>query len=531
MESIDDHKGALAPAEPQPQLSPVRVALLLLAIAALLLGGWRLVGGGPLAASAKSEAVPTYVPYVDVTLTPTYPFQLPSANPVSSVYLGFVVADPQQPCTPSWGGYYTLDEAERALDLDARVAQLRVQGGSAMVSFGGRDNAELAVACDDEEELAAAYLAPIERYQAHTIDLDVEGENLADREAGARRAAAIATVQQRLAARERSLWVWLTLPVSNGGLSADGVAAVEEMLAAGVELAGVNAMAMDFGPGQGADSDVVGTIEDALDATRAQVESLWAGAGLELGSGWERVGATVMIGVSDVPGEQLTIADARDVAAFADDVGIPRVSAWSLNRDAECGGAFPRLGVLSNTCSGVAQEPLQFTKIFSRLKGTKRAREGAAPSPAHPADARVDDSRTSPYPIWRSTAAYVAGYKVVWQGDIYQASWWNQGVPPSAAGGDPATDPWLTIGPVPARSRAPKPVSLVSKRQPRWSPAVVYRQGSLVSFRGLPFRARWYTRGDQPIAALPDEPSSPWKPMYTYPGEPREGGIERRGRR
>ncbi len=70
---------------------------------------------------------PVYAPYVDVTQTPTYPFQLPSANPVSSVYLAFIVSAKSQPCTPTWGTYYTLAAAEQSLNLDARTAEVRTR--------------------------------------------------------------------------------------------------------------------------------------------------------------------------------------------------------------------------------------------------------------------------------------------------------------------------------------------------------------------------------------------------------------------
>src|SRR5262249_44557875 len=117
---------------PPRELSPARVTILLLVLVLVGFGIWRLMSDDTSAASARSDARPVYAPYVDVTQTPTYPFQLPSANPVSSVYLAFVVSDPAQPCTPSWGAYYTLDEAERTLELDARTAQLRREGGTVM---------------------------------------------------------------------------------------------------------------------------------------------------------------------------------------------------------------------------------------------------------------------------------------------------------------------------------------------------------------------------------------------------------------
>jgi chitinase len=514
-----------APTGPPPrELSPTRVVVLLVFLCAVGFGVWQVLSKETPAASAKSDAIPVYSPYVDVTNTPTYPFQLPSANPVSSVYLAFVVSDTEEPCTPSWGTFYTLGSAEQGLDLDARTAQLRAQGGSVMISYGGQANTELAVDCTDPEKLQQAYLEPIQRYKAKAIDLDIEGASLADTEANARRATAIAAVQKELAAEKKPLKVWMTLPVSSHGLTAEGIAAVQAMLKQKVELAGVNAMTMDFGPGEGAEKDMLGTIERALDATQVQVQSLWRAAGLPSSpsAAWGHVGATPMLGVNDVTAERFTTKDARDLANFVKERGIPRVSAWSLNRDSQCGGAFAKTGELSNACSGVVQKPLEFTHIFSGLRGTKTAGKEAtaatATSQSHPTAA--DDPATSPYPIWRPAAAYGSGYKVVWQGQIYQAGWWNQGTPPGTAAADSPSGPWQPIGPVPAGSHAPKLIKTVSGNYPKWSPSQVYHQGDRATFAGLPYQARWYTQGEQPLAELPSDPSAPWEPLFKYPGEP-----------
>ena len=72
---------------------------------------------------------------MDVTLTPTFEFQDPAANPARDVALAFVVADPTDPCTPSWGGAYSLGRGGlRGLELDRRITQLRSAGGDVMVS-------------------------------------------------------------------------------------------------------------------------------------------------------------------------------------------------------------------------------------------------------------------------------------------------------------------------------------------------------------------------------------------------------------
>jgi chitinase len=515
-----------APLEPPPrELSGLRVVVLIVVLCAIGFGVWQLVSKETPAASAKSDAVPVYSPYVDVTNTPTYPFQLPSSNPVSSVYLAFVVSDKEEACTPSWGTFYTLEGAEQGLDLDARTAQLRSQGGSVMISYGGQANTELAVDCTDPAKLQQAYLEPIQRYHAKAIDLDIEGANLADSAANARRATAIAAVQKQLAKEKKPLAVWMTLPVASSGLTAEGIAAVQAMLKAKVKLAGVNAMTMDFGPGEGAEHDMIGTIERSLVSTQAQVQSLWRAAGLpsSASAAWGHVGVTPMLGVNDVTSERFTTKDARELAKFVKARGIPRVSAWSLNRDQQCGGAFAKVGELSNTCSGVEQKPLEFTHIFSELRGTKtahRAEAEAAAAPQTHTSPKADDPKTSPYPIWRPAAAYTSGYKVVWQGQIYQAGWWNQGTPPGTVAADSPEGPWQPIGPVPAGSQAPQLVKLDKSELPGWSPTKVYHEGDRVNFEGMPYRARWYTQGEQPLAELPSDPSAPWEPLFKYPGEP-----------
>ena len=508
---------------PSPQLSPIRVLVLLLVLAGAAFVVWRLITNDTGAGAIK--VAPVYAPYVDVTQTPTYPFQLPSANPVSNVYLSFIVSAKAQPCTPTWGTYYTLAAAEQSLNLDARTAEVRAQGGAVNVSFGGQANSELAIGCTNPAQLVNAYLAPIQRYHATTIDFDIEGAALADTAADARRAAAVATIQRRMAARHTPLRVWVTLPVSQAGLTTQGTAAVRAMLAAHVKLAGVNAMAMDFGPGEGAAKDMIGTVESALTATRNQVQSLWRASGTSLGAAaaWGHVGATVMIGDNDVAGQRFTTADARTLSKFVRSHGIPRVSAWSLNRDSQCGGAFAQTNVVSNTCSGVVQTRLQFTDIFSHLRGTKIANPTATAASAPTAPAAADNPKTSPYPIWNATAPYVTGYKVVWQGQIYQASWYNQGTAPGSAGGDAPTGPWQPLGPVPPGSHAPAIVPLTTGAYPNWSLSRIYHAGERVRFGGLPYEARYYTHGQPPVRAIPADPSAAWTPLYKYAGEPATG--------
>ncbi len=497
---------------PVRKLSWGRVGILVLVLAVLGGGGtaavlhWRNTSGP----TAKSWAVP----YVDVTLTPTFQFQDPTANPANDVALGFVVADPKSACTPSWGGAYSLDEASASLDLDRRVSQLRAAGGNVMLSLGGANNSELAVACTDQDQLTAAYRQLVKRYDVTTLDLDVEGTAVADQASLERRAAALKAVQA-----DTKLAVWLTLPVSPDGLTADGLNAVRTTLEGGVSLRGVNVMTMDYGTST--TPDMLSLSTSALEATHKQLTDLYLRLGVQLTSSqvWSRIGATPMIGQNDVDAERFTLADARGLASFALDKGLGRVSMWSLNRDAPCKGTFTNVVVHSNTCSGVPQDALAFSSVFADLPG--QAVGASAPAIAIPdQQAVVDDAKTSPYPVWRLSAQYVGGYKVVWHGVVYEAKWSNSGTDPTATGSSNSPTPWSVIGPVGTADKMPAPTTTVTGVSAQWTETTMYVRGQRVLYGGLPYQARWSTKGDLPSTDYPIGPDEPWLPLFTVPGEP-----------
>ena len=119
------------------------------------------------------------------------------SSPGSTWQLGLALPGvPKSSCSPSWGGFYSLNQAANQLNLDRRVAQLQNEGASAVVSFGGQANNELAVSCTDPVKLAAAYESVIKRYSLTTIDLDIEGAAQGDQASLVRRAQAIATLQK-----------------------------------------------------------------------------------------------------------------------------------------------------------------------------------------------------------------------------------------------------------------------------------------------------------------------------------------------
>lgn len=525
---MTDVDPATLPDAPEPQISPWRALVALLLVLA--------VGGGAFLvlrdvtttqpAVAAGRAGTWFAPYVDATLTPTVAFQDRAANPSRNAVLGFVVAGAKagEECTPTWGTYETLDGAATTMDLDRRVAQLRGQGGDAVISFGGQANDELAVACTRPDALADAYRAPIERYAADTVDFDVEGAALADAAANSRRARAIKALQDDARSHKRHLAVWLTLPVTPDGLAPDALALVRTTLAAKVDLAGVNVMAMDFGV-PSARRDMRAAVLSSADATRSQLAVLYGRAGARLNGAhlWRKLGITVMIGQNDVAGERVSVADARAVEQYAVEHGVGRVSTWSLNRDQQCGVTFAVIGTHSNTCSGVAQRPLQFTKTFDQLRGDARANAAAVTTPdllPEATTATRDDPARSPYPIWQPEQAYREGYKVVWHQAVYVAKWYSQGQTPDSENVTASDSPWRLVGPVLRTDRAPRIPTLPAGTYPRWSASQVFHAGDRVLYRGLPYQAKWYTQSDLPGGTGQGGTVSPWKPLYRIPGEP-----------
>jgi chitinase len=463
-------------------------------------------------ARAASTAASFFAGYVDVTATPSYPFEAGAMPGGRSVVLSFIVADPKSACKPSWGAAYGLGEAGTSMDLDRRIARFTRNGGEVSVSFGGAANSELATVCTDAQQLKNAYEQVIDRYDLTTIDLDVEGDNLSDPQAGQRRAEAIAAVQKDRRAAGRPLNVWLTLPVATTGLTESGTTAVRQMLAADVNLTGVNVMTMDFNTGVGTSRGMLDASISAADATHAQLAALYTGAGVDLGADtlWRKIGLTPMIGQNDVPGEVFGLDAAAGLNAYARKKGIGRVSLWSLNRDATCGANYPDVTRVSDGCSGVNQGSARFAQVLGQGITGPEDSAVATPKSAPTAAPVVDNPATSPYPIWSPEASYVADDRVVWHGNVYSAKWWTLDDLPDNPAVQAADTPWILIGPVLPGDR-PAPVIVVpAGTYPAWSAAPVYEKGNRVLFEGRILESKWWNQGESPRAALEGSSSSPW---------------------
>jgi cellulose synthase/poly-beta-1,6-N-acetylglucosamine synthase-like glycosyltransferase len=508
---------ALPDGPPKRRLSLVRVLVALVVVAGVGYGGYVGLKTRLLGTSAVIHQT-WFAPYVDVTLTPTYQFQSTSDDPARQTVLGFVVAASSSECTPSWGAAYTLNAAEQTLAVSARIAQLQQEGAQAIVSFGGQANTSLDVACPTTAALTSAYQSVLSAYHLTTIDLDIEGSALDNFAAEERRAQAIASLENS----DPNLSVWLTLPVEPTGLQDDAISVIESMLRDHVSIAGVNVMTMDFTSPPAAGSTMAQSAEDALDATAGQLGSIYPRYGIHLRPQqiWQRLGATVMIGQNDMQGENFTVSDANTLVRFASASHLGRISMWSINRDSQCGSSFPETGLLSNTCSGTTQFGLQFSQIFDQMQGSAVASPSAGK--VQPAVADTDPA-DAPYPQWSAGADYPLGYKVVEDGEIYQAKWYNTGDDPSAQVQYTYQSPWELLGPVLPGDHGADIATVPAGTYPAWSTDTRYEAGDKVLYQGLPYQAKWSNQGASPATESTDASGSAWEALYSIPGEPTGG--------
>ncbi len=157
------------------------------------------------------------------------------------------------------------------------------------------------------------------------------------------------------------------------------------------------------------------------------------------------------------------------------------------------------------------------------------------PSPSPTTTNPVDNCPAA----WSSSAVYVGGNEVSYNGRIYRAKWWTQGNVP----GTEEWGPWDNIGPcggtnpsptptvTPTQTPSPTPTVTPSESPSptptttptgdacyaAWSSSAIYVGGDHVTYQGVNYRAKWWTQGNVPGT----EEWGPWESL----GACDEGGT------
>lgn len=101
-------------------------------------------------------------------------------------------------------------------------------------------------------------------------------------------------------------------------------------------------------------------------------------------------------------------------------------------------------------------------------------------------------------PAWDPAAVYDTGDEVSHDGSVYTAQWWTRNELP----GSTATGSWMQQG---------IPVPEAGDDVRAWTPSYVYVGAETVAHDGHTFRARWWTRNQEP-----GDPHGPWQDLGAY---------------
>lgn len=287
---------------------------------------------------------------------------LSQASGARYLSMAFLQTDQPGSCTAYWNGDPGMPITPSSFGSD--IAAIQATGGNVIPSFGGYSadttGTELADSCTSVDSIAKVYESLITTYHVSRIDLDIEGTSLSNAAGINRRNEAVAKTEAWAAARGYRIQFSYTLPTFPTGLTASGLAVLQNALADGARVSVVNLLTFDyyFGTAQ----NMLADTETAATGLVSQLESLYPHAtSAQL---WHMVGVTEMPGIDDFgPDETFSTADAASLLDWARQMGISTLSMWALQRD---NGSCPGTKGAGN-CSGVAQPTWYFSHAFEEF--------------------------------------------------------------------------------------------------------------------------------------------------------------------
>ncbi|WP_297599060.1 chitinase [uncultured Cetobacterium sp.] len=330
--------------------------------------------------------------------------------------LGFITADSN--FNASWGGSTQLPGSKgTTAGLKQDVERLRSMGGDICISFGGLTGPYLNEVIDNPEVLKNKYLEIINAWNLTRVDFDMEHNSILAGEtcqANKINHTAIAMMQSELKNSGKAIDVWFTLPTMPYGLNQNELLLLDDALKKGVEIAGINIMAMCYGSAYSGNM-----AEQAIDAAKnlhRQLQEVFEKNRIfktdeEI---WKMIGICPEIGINDTGiFNTFYTQDANTLLDFCQLYKVGMISFWSSNRDKENDGSI----LNGPDSSGIIQENLEFSKIFQKYNTVNFQ--------VKPLNPNNDCGIYNNTPIWHESMSYPsAGNKVFYQGKYYSNSWY-----------------------------------------------------------------------------------------------------------
>ncbi len=346
-----------------------------------------------------------------------------SATGQKAFDMAFILADGG--CTPAWNG---TDPVSGDTQVAAVINEVRSDGGDVIVSAGGYNGTKLGQVCGTAAATAAAYQQVISAYGLHAFDFDLEEPEIENSAAIGNELGAAQILQKN----NPGLFISITMPSISTGANYFGQQLLDEAQTLGFTPSDYTIMPFDGGF-NGGSSQVT-----ALQGLNGQLMKTF---------GWSSQVAYAHEGFSGMNGrtdsaEYFYQSDFQTVLSFAQSVGLGRFTFWSVNRDRECNPPDNN-GSLSSECSSVTQNSWDFTAYTVAFAKSAPVTEPTAPASPPPTSSPTSPSSPTPTPTtgsctaaaWSSSATYVSGDVVSYQGSKWTANQWNYDEAPGGAAG------------------------------------------------------------------------------------------------
>jgi chitinase len=302
------------------------------------------------AAGAQAQTVELAAPYEYLGWgSPQPPAEVLAASGLHDITLAFVLSHGK--CNPQWDGRRPLLGGPD----QAAIAAIRGAGGDVDVSFGGWSGKKLGSVCKTPQALTGAYQTVIDAYSLHAIDIDIEHGEFTNKKTRARVVAALAAVQSANPALEISV----TFGTGESGPEGAGQSLIADAAAIGFAPSAWTIMPFDFG------APVANMGQTSIAAAEGLARELSSRYGVSLAAAYQHVGISSMNGRTDESDETVGVGDFQAMLSFASEHHLARLSFWSVNRDRPC----PAGGREEDACSGIAQQPWQFSDLLAQYHG------------------------------------------------------------------------------------------------------------------------------------------------------------------
>jgi chitinase len=400
-----------------------RVALVAVALVGLLLTSIIIYARPSNARAATALSTNWYnaAPYVmPLANNPPSLTSVMSATGAKAFTLAFIVANGG--CTPAWEADAGLDNVSSDTQVGPIINAIRAAGGDVVVSFGGYNGNKLGQECGTPQATAAAEQAIISKYSLNALDFDLEEPEYENATAINNELGAAQILQQN----NPGLYESITIPGTTSGTGYFG----QQLLN--------NAKTLGYTPNNYA----IMPFDGGFSGASSQISALQSFNTMLMNTfGWSSATAYAHEGISSMNGrtdsaEYFYQSDFQTVLSFAESNHLARYTFWAANRDRQCNPPDNN-GALSGTCSSVAQNDWDFTKIIVQFAGVTPPQTTPTPTApgTTPTPTPISGGSCTGIAAWNSTTAYVGGNQVTYNGDLWQAKWWTENDVPGGAAG------------------------------------------------------------------------------------------------